>query len=102
MRTEVKAFAQAMEKRMKEFDAAKGEDGYKELAFGAMPLITRLRSKLDSLARADAEYFAAFNARKVPRTDLEPLRQKVLQIAADVGNYAMLIAAVDEALPEVE
>lgn len=97
MRDEVRSFAQAMEERMAEFDAKKGEEGWKGLELPTA-LFDRLKSKLGSLERANDAYQKAY-ARRVPRPDLEPLRAKVLQVAADVGNYAMLIADVCDALP---
>lgn len=98
MRNEVLAFGQAMETRMRAFDEKKGEDGWKDLDMPT-PLFDRLKSKLSSLEKANEEYQKALG-RKVPRVDLEPLRAKILQTAADVGNYAMLIADVTDALPE--
>lgn len=97
MRDEVIAFGQAMETRMRAFDEKKGEDGWKSLDTPEA-LLGRMHAKMDSLEKANAEYQIA-RSRMVPRTDLEPLRQKVLQVAADVGNYAMLVADVCGALP---
>jgi len=102
MRDEVRAFAQAMETRMAEFDEKKGEDSWKQLDFlDAPPLLARLQEKTQSLVAAQNELFLAAG-RKVPRTDLEPIRKKILQVAADVGNYAMLVADVTGALPDSE
>lgn len=100
MRPELMSFSQAMEKRLAEFDADKGEDGWKS-AFDTEPMFERLGVKFADLRRDVADYEKA-QARKVPRQNVGEARAEVLSSASDVANYAMMIADVCGALPLAE
>ncbi len=77
LRPEVLAFAQAMERKLREHDETRGRRGWSS----AQPdwLMLRLTEETGELARA------------VRRTRRGPL---ILDEAADVGNLAMMVADV--------
>lgn len=99
MRPELMSFSQAMEKRLKEFDEPKGEDGWKTAYTG--PLLDRLAAKIADLRR-DVLHLDTVQARKVPRQNASEARAELLSSACDVANYAMLVADVCGALPLAE
>ena len=73
LRPEVRAFAERMEKRLREHDADDG-DSWKRT------LVPRLLDRLD---------FAVFELRVARRGDS---LERMADCAADVGNYAMMLA----------
>jgi hypothetical protein len=84
-RPEVMAFARAMEAKLRKHDAKRGTTGWKRDR--AVALAQRLREEVDELDGA-AEMFE----------EGEEPAENVLSEAADVGNFAMMIADVCGAL----
>ena len=100
MRDEVKSFAQAMEQRLLLHDSSKGENGWKS-DYTPDFFLKRLREQQRALEDA-AEAFARAQRRRVPYSNVESLRTKILELAADIGNYTMFVADHHRALPEYD
>lgn len=101
MRPELISFVQQLETRLASFDEDRGEDGWKD-ATTCINFLERLEHKLVALHGAVHAYEKAREARRVPRQDLGVRQLEVLTVAADIGNYAMMVADVCGALPLAE
>lgn len=96
-RSEVTAFAQAMEKRLAEFDEAKGADSWKS-AISVEFFLRRLYEKLQGLDTLARTYEKMSNS-KQPQRDLQEVREGIRQRAADIANYCMMVLDLCGALP---
>jgi hypothetical protein len=96
LRPEVAAFAQAMERKLRAHDG-RGARGWQHC--DAVWLLRRCAEELDELGRCDlwrAQFGIAGNLAVEPTR--ETVRASVADEAADVANFAMMVADVCGAL----
>lgn len=96
-REEVIKYAEAMEVELKEND----HKGYWRDQCDLEFLADKLDEEVQELKHAMGCYEREDCKLKPNKETLEEIRKSVLSEAADVGNIAMMIADICEALPEV-
>ena len=90
-RPKVIALAQAMERKLSQHDGDRGENGWLEET--PSWLLERLEEELKELATVVGMYEESTEV-----SDRERRRKMVLKEAADVANFAMMVADVCQAL----
>lgn len=96
LRPEVRAFADAMERKLQQNDHKGG--------WGNMPsswLFRRLRAEMEELEAVRKTYIDAIEMRE-PNKDLSTLREAILSECADVANFAMMIADICKTIDSSE